>query len=104
MNGPRIEIINPKALSEISSPLHIQIIFHDSKHGYPADMETLKVTYHSFIKKNLNKKIKKYLSLNVLDYPKAKLPKGRHKIEFYIEDIEGNITNRVMQIIVIKNK
>ena len=65
-------------------------------------MRTLKVTYHSFIKKNLNKKIKKYLFLNVLDYPKAKLPKGKHEIELYIEDTQGNITNRMMQILVMK--
>jgi len=104
LNGPRIEIIKPAALSKISSPLHIKIIFHDSEYGYPADMKSLKVTYHSFIKKNLTKKINKYLSLNVLDYPKAKLPKGEHEIELYIEDTEGNITNRMMQILVIKNK
>ena len=52
LNGPRIEIIKPKILSKISSPLHIKIIFHDSNYGYPADMKTLKVTYHSFIKKD----------------------------------------------------
>jgi len=101
LNGPRIEIIKPKVLSKISSPLHIKIIFHESNYGYPPDMKTLKVTYHSFIKKNLNKKIIKYLTLNVLDYPKAKLPKGKHQIELYIEDTEGNVTNKMMQILVI---
>ena len=85
-------------------PTNIKIIFHDSEYGYPADMKSLKVIHHSFIKKNLTKKINKYLSLNVLDFPKAKLPKGEHEIELYIEDTEGNITNRMMQILVIINK
>ena len=42
-------------------------------------MNSLKIIYHSFIKKNLKKKLKKYIKNNVLDHPKAKLPKGLHK-------------------------
>jgi len=101
-SGPHIDIIKPKALNKITSPVHIKVIFQKSSSNLDPNMNSLKIIYHSFIKKNLNKKLKKYIKDNVLDHPKAKLPKGLHKIELYIEDMEGNITNRMMQILVIK--
>ena len=86
--GPEIVIVSPHETSEkLASPVDIEVRFQSSD-GASIDMDSLKIYYLMFIKKDVTKRILENAEVGVdsIKAPGAELPSGRHKFLVEISD------------------
>ena len=86
--GPEIEIISPEVTSDkLSSPVDIEVQFQPSE-GASIDMDSLKIYYLMFIKKDITKRILENAEIgpDSIKALGAELPSGKHKFLVEISD------------------
>jgi len=87
--GPIIEIVKPNQKGPIKSPAAILVRFE--KRLTSINLESLKVTLVKFISIDITDRIKPYVSIEGIDIPDAPLPSGEHLVRLALEDVEGNM-------------
>ena len=88
--GPVIKVLSPEAASgTLSSPVDIEVQFQSSE-GADIDMDSLRIYYLMFIKKDVTKRILENADVGVdsLKALGAELPSGKHKFLVEISDSE----------------
>lgn len=88
--GPQIKIVSPEVTSDtLASPVDIEVQFQSSE-GANIDMDSLKIYYLMFIKKDVTKRILENADVGTdsLKASGAKLPSGKHKFLVEISDSE----------------
>ena len=88
--GPQIKIVSPEVTSDkLASPVDIEVKFQSSE-GANIDMDSLKIYYLMFIKKDVTSRILENAEVGAdsIKASGAKLPSGKHKFLVEISDSE----------------
>jgi hypothetical protein len=96
-NGPIIVLSKPKITDEVLAPVNITINFLPGKSDALPNMESLVVSLKGLITIDITNRIKPYINGNTLEITDAKIPKGKHKILFMIQDNEENYSERLIK-------
>jgi len=89
--GPQIRIVSPEVTSDkLSSPVDIEVQFQSSE-GVNIDMDSLKIYYLMFIKKDVTERILENAEVGAdsIKASGANLPSGKHKFLVEISDSEN---------------
>ena len=96
-NGPIIVLAKPKITDKVLAPVNITINFLPGKSDALPNMESLTVLLKGLITIDITNRIKPYINGNILEITDAKIPKGKHKILFMIQDNEENYSERLIK-------
>lgn len=99
-DGPAIRVGAPTSGSTFAGPVDIDIAIEPGANGLPPNFETLKVTYLRAWGIDITSRILPYFDNGRIAYAGAPFPAGQHAVEFYIEDIEQNVSRTVVDIVV----
>jgi hypothetical protein len=98
--GPEIRIASPENDGHYEGAFPIEVSFHVGPSGDRVDLSTLQVTYRKAWGIDITSRLTKYISWDdlTIKVPDARLPKGRHSVEIYIEDEGDNPSTRVFSV------
>lgn len=100
--GPGVKIMSPEsAQATVTSPFDLKIKF-EPRGGVKIDPTATKVVYLKAKPVDLLPRVQPSLSENGIDLPRAEVPPGEHAIQITVQDIEGRVTNTVLQLNVVK--
>jgi hypothetical protein len=99
-NGPVIRIESPEDGGVYEGPFPIQIEFEAGPLGHAVDMQTLKLEYKKAWGIDITDRVRAYIRGTRIDVAESELPRGRHKVEIQIEDVEGHESRRLFTVTV----
>ena len=96
-DAPKIELVNPKLDSAISSPTIIQLKF-STKPGSTTKPETFRILYGTF-QIDITERLLKVATVTPqgINVPEAKLPNGKHKLVLNVQDSDGRVGSRLIE-------
>ena len=95
-DGPQIKIYSPNLDEPLRIPFIMDIAFEASSNK-TINFDSLSIKYLKLISIDLTDKIKPYLSNNRLVIKDAKVPQGKHRLQFSIAYTSGEKT--IMEIV-----
>lgn len=97
IDGPVISIISPEMTSP-DVPFHLYVKMLKREGGSDVNMKTFKAMYLKLVPLDITDKFSKYVKGVELDIPDAGFPPGNHRIEFSVEDVDGNISSKLLTV------
>lgn len=96
--GPAIVLRSPIHEASYEGTFDIDLAFEPGPSGLPVNPASLKLTYLKGWGFDITKHFREFLVNGRLAFTDATMPKGRHSVEVYIEDTDGNASTRVFTI------
>lgn len=97
-NGPAIVLRSPTHDGTYEGTFDIDLSFEPGPTGLPFNPASLKITYLRGWGFDITKHFREFLVDGRLSYAGATMPPGRHSVEVYAEDTDGNASTRVFTI------
>jgi len=97
-NGPAIVLRSPTHEGTYEGTFNIDLVFEPGPTGLPFNPASLKITYLRGWGFDITKHFRDSLVNGRLSYAGATMPPGRHSVEVYAEDTDGNASTRVFTI------
>lgn len=99
--GPAIKLTSPEADTPVVAPFDFKVSF-EPRGDARIDTSSVKVVYMKSPFVDLTPRLKNAISANGIDFAKADVPPGTHKIRVSVKDSEGRETNSVLNLVVNK--
>lgn len=100
--GPGVKIVSPDpAQASLTSPFDLKINF-ESRGGVKIDPAATKVVYLKSKPVDLLPRVQPALSETGINLQKAEVPPGEHTIQITVQDVDGRVTNTLLQLNVVK--
>lgn len=100
LGGPVIDVKSPSVNEEVENPFPINVVFSPSSAGGAPNMESLRLVYKKMWGIDITDRVIDHIEGNQIKVSEAELPVGEHKVEIYIEDVEGNESRTLISIFV----
>ncbi|MEI6113051.1 MAG: hypothetical protein WCP99_00650 [Burkholderiales bacterium] len=97
--GPSVKLASPEPDAVVKAPFNFKVGF-EGRGGAKVDPASVKVTYLKSPLVNLTPRLKSAISANGINFTRASVPPGTHKIKVTVMDQEGRETNTVFTLIV----
>ena len=100
--GPRIEVRNPAGSGELTPPFELDVRFAPGPGGGAVKMDSFQIFLVALWEIDLTPRVKPYLKADEkrLYIPKAQVPSGSHQLRLSIADEKGNLSSRVVRVVV----
>lgn len=97
--GPIIIVKSPKNGETYALPLKVEMKFVPQPDA-EIDLSSLKVLYIKIFNIDITERVKPYATEKGILIPKAKIPKGNHKITIRIADTSGNVSSENLKFVI----
>ena len=97
--GPGVKLASPEPDAVVKAPFNFKVGF-EGRGGAKVDPASVKVTYLKSPLVDLTPRLKSAISASGINFTRASVPPGTHKIKVTVMDQEGRETNTVFTLIV----
>lgn len=100
--GPGVKVVSPDpAQATVTSPFDLKINF-ESRGGVKIDPAATKMVYLKSKPVDLLPRVQPGLTEAGIVMQKAEVPPGEHTIQITVQDVDGRVTNTLLQLNVVK--
>ena len=97
--GPGVKLTSPEPDTAVKAPFNFKVGF-EGRGGAKVDPASVRVTYLKSPLVDLTPRLKSAISANGINFTRANVPPGTHKIKVTVMDQDGRETNTVFTLIV----
>ena len=97
--GPSVKMTSPEPDAAVKAPFNFKVGF-EGRGGAKIDPTSVKVTYLKSPLVDLTPRLKSAISASGINFTRASVPPGTHKIKVTVMDQEGRETHTVFTLIV----
>lgn len=97
--GPSVKLASPEPDTVVKAPFTFKVGF-EGRGGVKIDPASVKVTYLKSPLIDLTPRLKSAISANGINFTRASVPPGTHKLKVTVMDQEGRETNTIFTLVV----
>lgn len=97
--GPSVKLASPDPDAAVKAPFNFKVGF-EGRGGAKVDPASVRVTYLKSPLVDLTPRLKSAISATGINFTRASVPPGTHKIKVTVMDLDGRETNTVFTLIV----